>query len=295
MYLKSRSPVFDNSKEIILEIQFGTGGEDSKLFTYDLFSAYTKYAERNGLEVEILNSENGHIVAQIKGKNAGSFFRNETGKHIVQRVPPTETKGRRQTSVISVAVLPIPPDNKYKPLPDNELEIIAQCGSGPGGQHQNKSATTIRMKHLPTGLSVHIVGRSQIANKKEALKILTTKVNERFINDENEKHNYLRRKTLGDGSRGDKIRTYNFIDSRATDHRFNIKTGNIKAIMRGDISLLYPKEEAIEVKHLIDTRCVEISKDESSMTEEERNHIDACDWCLEYVLCGEKPATLKKD
>lgn len=292
MQIKSPNPVFDNSNEIILEIQFGTGGEDSKLFTYDLFSAYVKYAERNGLNVEILNDENGHIVAQVKGTNAGQYFRNETGKHIVQRVPPTESKGRRQTSVISVAVLPLPPENKYKPLPDNELDIIAQCGSGPGGQHQNKSATTIRMKHLPTGLSVHIVGRSQLANKKEALKILTTKVNEKFITDETEKHNYLRRKTLGDGARGDKIRTYNFIDSRATDHRFNIKTGNIKGVMRGDFTLLYPKEEVrIEPKfmHIADARCLELSKGDA-MTENEEKHTDVCDWCLEYVLDGKKPS-----
>lgn len=194
-----------------------------------------------------------------------------------------------------MAILPLPPDNKYKPLPDNELDIIAQCGSGPGGQHQNKSATTIRMKHLPTGLSVHIIGRSQLANKKEALKILTTKVNEKFITDENEKHNYLRKKTLGDGSRGDKIRTYNFIDSRATDHRFNIKTGNIKGIMRGDIELLYPREEVkIEPKftHITDARCLELSKD-ATMTQEEEKHIDTCDWCLEYVLDGKRPNASK--
>lgn len=211
---------------------FGEGGEDSKLFTYDLFAAYTKYSEKNNLKVELLNSENGHIVAQIKGNDAGKLFKNETGKHIVQRVPPTETKGRRQTSVVSVAVLPVPPDNTFKQLPEDELETIAQCGSGPGGQHQNKSATSIRMKHVPTGLHVLIIGRSQLANKKEALKILTAKVNEQFITQENEKHNYLRRKTLGNGSRGDKIRTYNFIEHRLTDHRSNRKIHNVDAIFK---------------------------------------------------------------
>lgn len=199
--------------------------------------------------------------------------------------------------MISVAVLPIPPENKYRPLPDHELDIIAQCGSGPGGQHQNNSATTIRMKHLPTGLSVHIVGRSQIANKKEALKILTTKVNEKFITDENEKHNYLRKKTLGNGSRGDKIRTYNFIDSRVTDHRLNIKSGNIKAFMRGEIELMYPREEVkVKPKHLTYERIIELSKDETTLTPEEENHLyHECDWCLEYVLGGEQPTTSKKD
>jgi peptide chain release factor 1 len=232
LHLQPLRTVFETSKEIILEIQFGEGGEDSKLFTYDLFTAYTKYSEKNKLNIEILNSENGHIVAQIKGNDAGKLFKNETGKHIVQRVPPTETRGRRQTSVVSVAVLPVPPDNMFKPLPDNEIETILQCGGGPGGQHTNKSAVSVRMKHLPTGLNVFIIGRSQLANKREALKILTAKVNEQFVNQENEKYNYIRRTTLGNGSRGNKIRTYNFIEHRLTDHRTNKKIHNVDSVFK---------------------------------------------------------------
>jgi peptide chain release factor 1 len=203
-----------------------------------LFSAYSKFAINNSLEVELYNSENGHIVACIKGNNAGKYFQYETGKHVVQR-RPKNGKGKAHTSVVSVAVLPLPPDRSYKPLPDHEVDIIAQCGHGPGGQHQNKSHTSIRAIHKPTALSVFIVGRSQIANKKEAIKILTAKVNEQFTSEKVNNYNYIRKHTLGDGNRGDKIRTYNFMESRITDSRSGVKLRNMDLIFsKGKFELL---------------------------------------------------------
>lgn len=232
--------VFENSNEIIIELQFGEGGEDSKLFCQDLFDAYKKYAVNSNLKIETLNAENGHIIAKIKGNGAGRYFKNETGKHVIQRVPPTETKGRKQTSVVSVAVLPLPPENIFKPLPMSELEIIAQCGKqGAGGQNVNKVASAIRAKHIPTGFSVFINGRDQGANKRDAIRILTARVNDYNINKENSSYGELRKERLGNGSRGDKIRTYNILESRVVDHRFNKKINNVEAILKkGQFELL---------------------------------------------------------
>lgn len=216
----------------------GEGGEDSKLFCQDLFSAYVKYAYNNKLEVEILSEEVGHIVAKISGNSAGLLFKNETGKHIVQRVPPTESKGRRQTSVIAVAIMPLPPDTSLKPIPLHELDITTQCGHGPGGQHQNKTASAVRIKHIPTGIHVFINGRDQHANKRDAIKIITAKVNDYVQNKEQSIYSKIR-KELMDGSRGNKVRTYNFIESRITDHRTNKKVHNIDAILKkGQFNLL---------------------------------------------------------
>lgn len=190
------------------------------------------------MKIDILNSENGHIVAKVTGENAGRYFKYETGKHIVQRIPPTETKGRKQTSVVAVAILPIPPEHTLKPIPQNELEIKTQCGHGPGGQHQNKTASAVRMRHIPTGIQVFINGRDQYSNKREAAKIITAKVNDYYINKEKSVYSQMRRELM-DGSRGNKIRTYNFLEQRVTDHRTNKKIHNVDSILKkGQFELL---------------------------------------------------------
>lgn len=188
--------------------------------------------------IEVLDEDYGHITAKIQGENAGKFFKFESGKHVVQRTHKN-SKGKRHTSIVSVAILPIPPETTYKPLPEKELEITAQCGHGPGGQHQNKSATSIRCVHKPTGLSVFIVGRSQRDNKKEAIKILTAKVNSQYTSEKANSYNYVRKTTLGDGSRGEKIRTYNHTENRITDHRTGVKLNNMDLIFsKGRFDLL---------------------------------------------------------
>lgn len=203
-----------------------------------MFAAYVKYAYAHALVVEILDSENGHVVAKVTGKGAGRFFKHETGKHIIQRIPPTETKGRKQTSVVAVAILPLPPDNTQKQIPQNELDITTQCGHGPGGQHQNKTASAVRMRHIPTGIQVFINGRDQYSNKREATRIITAKVNDYIQNKENSVYSKMR-KELMDGNRGNKIRTYNLLEHRVTDHRFNKKVSNVDAILKkGQFELL---------------------------------------------------------
>lgn len=223
-----------------MELRGGEGGEDSKLFVEDLFSAYMKYSESLGFKSEILDSDFGHIVAKVAGNGVGEAFKNEIGKHVVQRIPPTESKGRKQTSIVVVGILPIKDDLDIEPLKSEDLEVICQRGSGPGGQNKNKTDSAVRMKHMPTGISVFICNeRSQQSNKYEALKILTAKVNEAKFLESNSNYSEIRKNQLGDGGRSDKIRTYNFLESRVVDHRLGTKTGNIKAIMKGEFKLLF--------------------------------------------------------
>lgn len=175
---------------------------------------------------------------KVWGPGTGQAFINETGQHIVQRVPPTEKKGRRQTSVICVAVLPIPSETELKSLPESELEITATKGTGPGGQHKNKSHTCIRAKHKPTGIEVVIDERSQQQSKRQAIRILTARVAEQKLQKERNEFSDNRKAQLGDGNRGGKIRTYNFINSQVTNHRTGKKTGNIKEVMKGNLGLI---------------------------------------------------------
>jgi peptide chain release factor 1 len=221
-------------------VRFGEGGKDAKLFARDLVAAYARYAQANGLEGEVLHEVDGHFVVLFEGPGAGRLFRHEAGKHCLQRVPPTEAKGRRHTSFVCVAVLPLPPDNTARPLPEAEVEVKCQCGHGPGGQHQNKTASAVRATHLPTGIQVFINGRDQHRNRREALRILTARVNEHHAGQRSAAYDDLRRRQLGDGGRGDKVRTYNWIDGRVTDHRLGSKTRNIEGVLeKGRFDLLF--------------------------------------------------------
>jgi len=137
-----------------------------------------------------------------------------------------------------VAILPLPPNHEFKPLPEHKLDVITQCGHGPGGQHQNKTASAVRMTHIPTGIQVFINGRDQHSNRREAIKILTTKVNDYIQNKEHSIYARMRRELM-DGGRGNKIRTYNLLEHRITDHRFNKKISNVDAILKkGQFELL---------------------------------------------------------
>lgn len=229
---------------IILEIHGGEGGEDSKLFVSDLLDAYIKYASKCDLKTEILTEEHGHAILKVSGKGVHDAFINEPGKHVVQRVPPTERSGRRQTSVLTVAVMPLPPEHALEPLREQDLEVIAQTGKQKaGGQNVNRIKSCIRMKHKPTGLSVIINGRDQGQNRKDALRILTARVDEQKRSQKEQAYNTARKNqmTVGGklGGRGTKSRTYNFIQSRVVDHRLGRKTSNIKEIMKGNFKILF--------------------------------------------------------
>lgn len=176
------------------------------------------------------------MIIYFKGSKVWNAFKNESGNHCVQRIPPTESKGRKQTSYLSVAVLPLPPKNVAISLPQNELEISFVNAGGPGGQHQNKTESAVRMKHIPTGIQVFINGRDQHANKRDALSILSAKVNEHYAQQTKAEYNAHKKNQMGSKSRGSKVRTYNFIKSRVVDHQSGKKTSNIKAVMKGDFS-----------------------------------------------------------
>jgi len=181
------------------------------------------------------------VIAKLNGAKVGLAFQYEGGQHCCQRVPETESKGRKQTSYVKVGILPIREDT-YDTIPESEIETTTTCGHGPGGQHQNKTESAVRMKHLPTGITVFINGRDQHANKREARKILVARVCELRKSEADSDYAQNRRQQMGDGNRGEKIRTYNFMEGRVVDHRLNTKTGNVKGVMKGEFSLLYPVE-----------------------------------------------------
>lgn len=157
----------------------------------------------------------------------------------MQRIPPTETRSKRQTSYVSVAILPVPPKHKIKMLAESEVEVWCEVGSGPGGQHRNRTASCVRMRHKETGLEVYIDGRKQHQNRHIAHEILSAKVHQQRVDKEQSEYDSLRQKQLGRGGRGDKIRTYNFIKSRAVDHRNGKKTGKVKDVIeKGRFDLL---------------------------------------------------------
>jgi peptide chain release factor 1 len=232
---------------VIVEVRFAEGGDDSKCFVHELAAAYVKYAEVHSLRAEQLSTSEGGVQLKFTGAGAARAFRHEPGKHCVQRVPDNEAHGRRHTSHVSVAVLPLRPEREERPLPDDEVEIKTQCGHGPGGQHQNKTASAVRATHRPTGLQVFINGRDQHSNRREALRILAARVNRLTAGAAQREYEGLRRDQHGDGRRGDKVRTYNFIGGgRVVDHRLGVKTNKIWEVMKGGFDLLFAQVEETE-------------------------------------------------
>lgn len=221
-----------------MEIIYGEGGQDSKLFVADLFAMYLKYAARKGLTVETWTREPGHVVFEVTGRGAGLVFAPEAGKHCIQRVPPTERSGRRQTSFVTVAVLPLPPDGSVVPLPERELDVKTQTGKqGAGGQNVNKVASAVRMTHKPTGLRVFVNGRDQGRNRQEALRILTAKVNDLRNQADQARYTSEKGRQLADRGRGDKMRTYNFMKGFVKDHLTD-KEVRLETVLKGNLDLL---------------------------------------------------------
>lgn len=221
----------------MVEIRFGSGGQDAKNFVSELGSIYLKYAKQNNLYSEILESSDGSMTLLFSGNNVWNFFINESGKHTVQRCPDNERGSRRHSSVVSVGVLPLLTLNVVK-IQEKDIETICQTGSGSGGQNQNKVASAVRMKHVPTGLSVFINGRDQHQNKKRAYEILSGRVQDFYYNQQNEEYAKKRKSLLGDSGRGGSKRTWNFYKGFITDHSTGKQTYDVKSVLKGSINLL---------------------------------------------------------
>ncbi len=230
-----------DSRNVIMEIRAGTGGDEAALFAADLFRMYSRYAEKHNWEIDVLSaSEIGiggykEIIFMVKGKGAYSRLKYESGVHRVQRIPVTESSGRIHTSTATVAVL-AEVDEVEVNIPESDIRIDVYKSAGAGGQNVQKNSTAIRLTHLPTGIVVQCQDeRSQLQNKLRAMSILRARL---YEIEEEKRRNELdqtRRSQVGTGERAEKIRTYNYPQSRVTDHRINLSSYNLPAIMDGDL------------------------------------------------------------
>ncbi len=231
----------NDSKNAIVEIRAGTGGDEAGLFAGDLFRMYSRFCERKGWKIDILNShpqEVGgfkEIIFMVKGADAYGILKYESGVHRVQRVPKTEASGRIHTSAASVAVLPEAEEIEVD-IDPNELKVDVFRSSGPGGQSVNTTDSAVRITHMPTGMVVTCQDeKSQHKNKAKALKVLKARLLERRRQEEQAKLKESRRSMVSTGDRSAKVRTYNFPQSRLTDHRIGLTLYRLEEILEGDL------------------------------------------------------------
>ena len=234
----------NDEKNVVLEIRAGTGGDEAGLFAADLFRMYARYAETLGWRVEVLSSnETGvgaikEVVVLIEGKRVYSQLKYESGVHRVQRVPATEASGRIHTSTATVAVLPEAEEVDIH-IEDKDLRIDTFCSSGPGGQSVNTTYSAVRITHIPTGLVVSQQDeKSQIKNKAKAMKVLRSRLYEIELQRQQDEIASDRKGQVGTGERSEKIRTYNFPQSRITDHRIGFTTHQLPSVLAGGLDEL---------------------------------------------------------
>ena len=255
LLLLPRDP--NDSRNVFVEIRAGTGGEEAALFAGELFRMYERYAERRRWKVEIVDRDDTGIgglkaiTALIEGAGAFSRLKYESGVHRVQRVPATEGSGRIHTSAATVAVLPEAEDVDIQVL-DKDIRVDRFCASGPGGQGVNTTYSAVRLTHIPTGVVVQCQDeRSQIKNKAKALRVLKA----RLLEMEREKHDGAiaaeRKKMVGSGDRSEKVRTYNFPQSRITDHRIGFTTHRMTDVLDGNLDeLIEPLTQHFQAEKL---------------------------------------------
>lgn len=247
----------NDSKNVIIEIRAGAGGDEASLFAAELFKMYSQYSQNQNWNVEILSSSSQEvggfkeIIFRIQGNGAYSKFKYESGVHRVQRIPKTEAKGRIHTSTVTVAVLPEAEEVELE-IKQEELKIDVFRSSGPGGQSVNTTDSAVRITHIPSGVVVSCQDeKSQIKNKEKALRILRSRLLAEKEKKEEMKRGTERKMQIGTGDRSEKIRTYNFPQSRITDHRINYSTHNLEKILAGEIDEMINNLESENQKRLL--------------------------------------------
>ena len=236
----------NDTRNVMLEIRAGTGGEESALFAGDLLRMYSRYAERRGWRVELMSespSDLGgyrEVIVELSGTDVYATMKFESGGHRVQRVPETEAQGRIHTSACTVAVMPEAAEVGEVELNPADLRIDTFRASGAGGQHINKTDSAVRITHLPTGTVVECQDdRSQHRNKEKAMKVLVTRIRDAQVQAQHAEQAATRKSLVGSGDRSERIRTYNFPQGRITDHRVNLTWYKIDAMMEGDLDDMF--------------------------------------------------------
>jgi peptide chain release factor 1 len=231
----------NDDRDVIVEIQGAEGGDEAELFARDLFQMYTKFADRKGWKIDVIDAKESGIGGfskiefEVKGQGAYSQLKFEGGVHRVQRVPKTESQGRLHTSAATVAVMP-EADAVEVELPEKDIKVETSTSTGPGGQSVNTTYSAIRITHLPTGLVVSIQDeKSQLKNRDKAMKVLRARLYERKLAEQHAEQDAQRRTMVRTGSRSEKIRTYNFKENRVTDHRIDLDLYKLDRVMQGEL------------------------------------------------------------
>lgn len=243
----------DDERNIYLEVRAGTGGDEAAIFAGDLFRMYSRYAENQGWQVEMMSANHGEhggfkeVIAHISGQHVYANLKFESGTHRVQRVPATESQGRVHTSACTVAIMPEVDAIDDIAINPDELRIDTYRASGAGGQHVNKTDSAIRITHIPTGVVVECQDeRSQHKNRAKAMALLKTRLLSAQQTKQKQEQDLTRKLQVGSGDRSERIRTYNFPQGRLTDHRINLTLYHLLEIMEGD---LHPVIEALKREH----------------------------------------------
>lgn len=231
----------NDEKNVIVEIRGAAGGDEAALFAADLFRMYSRFADRRGWKVELIDANPTdiggfkEIIFSVQGDGAYSQLKYESGAHRVQRVPSTESGGRIHTSTATVAVLPEVEEVEVE-IHEKDLRIDTFCSTGPGGQSVNTTQSAVRITHLPTGIVVSCQDeKSQLKNRDKAMRVLRARLYEKYQSEQQQEYAEQRKSAVGTGDRSERIRTYNFPQSRVTDHRVGLTTRRLETVLDGDL------------------------------------------------------------